>query len=139
MPPMTRDSMLLGSEMSMLENNNFNDSNMSMRNENMTFVSNTNNKNGKVENPVFTQNGGTTVPNSSSQYTATVKSKHEIYSYIFSSIYLNIFYTLICKTDVLFRQKNNFITHIIIYHIILLLRLKNKSRNQLLIFLIFKH
>ncbi|CAH1399286.1 unnamed protein product [Nezara viridula] len=74
MPPMTRDSMLLGSEMSMLENNNFNDGNLSMRNENMTFVSNTNNKNGKVENPVFTQNGGTTVPNSSSQYTATVKS-----------------------------------------------------------------
>ncbi|XP_066901924.1 protocadherin-15 isoform X1 [Halyomorpha halys] len=74
MPPMTRDSMLLGSEMSMLDNNNFNDGNMSLRNENMTFISNTNNKNGKVENPVFTQNGGTTVPNSSSQYTATVKS-----------------------------------------------------------------
>ncbi|XP_066901926.1 protocadherin-15 isoform X2 [Halyomorpha halys] len=74
MPPMTRDSMLLGSEMSMLDNNNFNDGNMSLRNENMTFISNTNNKNGKVENPVFTQNGGTTVPNSSSQYTATVKT-----------------------------------------------------------------
>lgn len=73
MPP--RDGMLLSSDLSLHENNNINEGNMSMRNENMTFVTNTNNnKNGKVENPVFTQNGGTTLPNSSSQYTATVKS-----------------------------------------------------------------
>lgn len=45
----------------------------SLRNDNMTFGTN-NMKNGKMDNPVFTANINPTLPNSSAQYTATVKS-----------------------------------------------------------------
>lgn len=65
------------------ENNNLNggfgtrSDNISLRNENMTFGSGRD-KNGKVDNPIFTANinGSVLQPtvNGTSQYTATVKS-----------------------------------------------------------------
>ncbi|KAF6212648.1 hypothetical protein GE061_013174 [Apolygus lucorum] len=84
LPPMTNNENLsLGSSMNLHENNNLSGSNMNMRenislmNENMTFGNNRDSgKNGKVDNPMFTANIAVpaAAPNSSSPYTATVKS-----------------------------------------------------------------
>ncbi|KAL1140379.1 hypothetical protein AAG570_000311 [Ranatra chinensis] len=82
LPPLSNDNISLGNNISM-DNNNLSTTNslrdnISVRNENMTFGSSVSirdgNKNGKIENPVFTPNINTTLPNSSAQYTATVKS-----------------------------------------------------------------
>ncbi|BES97298.1 CA [Nesidiocoris tenuis] len=81
LPPMANnENISLHSSMNLHENNNLSGNNVrdniSLRNENMTFGNNRDatNKNGKVENPMFTANIAVPATNSTSQYTATVKS-----------------------------------------------------------------
>jgi hypothetical protein len=73
-----------------MDNNNLNQRDtMSLRSENMTFGSSVSvregNKNGKMENPVFTPNNAT-MANSSAQYTATVKSRQDTYLFAYDKI-----------------------------------------------------